>query len=50
MFKEFDLKDFENSAKTLEQLIEKKQTRIRKITKNRRKNIRKFYPSISTNG
>ena len=50
MFKEFDLKDFENSAKTLEKLIEKNKQELEKLLKIEDKNYENFIHPFAKMG
>ena len=50
MFKEFDLKDFENSAKTLEQLIEKNKQQLEELLKLENKTYENFVHPLALMG
>ena len=50
MFKEFDLKDFENSAKVLEQLIEKNKQELDKLLKIEEKTYENFIHPFAQMG
>ena len=50
MFKEFDLKDFENSAKTLEQLIEKNKQELEELLKIEEKTYENFIHPFAKMG
>jgi len=50
MFKEFDLKDFENSAKTLEKLIEKNKQKLEELLKIEEKTYENFVHPFAKMG